>query len=64
MAKLSSHGLAIRERAAVNVQGTVFTSAKSKIVPTIMNLIYRCLLMIVRCDEVENYMFLRDSQLV
>ena len=53
------------ERVAVNMQGTVFTSAKLKIVPTINNLICKLVFtMIVKCDEVENYMFLRDSQLV
>ena len=43
-AKLSSHVLAIRDRAAVNLQGTVFTLAGLKIVPTIKNFICRCLL--------------------
>ena len=51
-----------RERASVNMQ-TVLTLAGLKIVFTIMNLICRCLV-IVRCDAVENYMFIRDSQLV
>ena len=39
--KLSSHVLAIRERAAVNMQGNVFTLAGLKIVPTIKKLICR-----------------------
>ena len=43
-AELSSHVLAIRERAAVNMQGTVFTLARLKIVSTMKNLICRCLL--------------------
>ena len=47
---------------AVNMQGTVFALARLEIVPTIKNFICRCH-MIVR-DAVENYMFLRDSQLV
>ena len=56
--------LSEREREAVNMHGTVFTLARFKIVPTIKNLIVDVLFMIVRCDAVENYMFLRDSQLV
>ena len=63
-AKLCSHVLAIRERAAVNMHGTLITLARLEIVSTIKNLICRCLLMIVRCDTVENYMFLRDSLVV
>ena len=58
------YSLSERERAAVNMQGTVFTLARLKIVPTIKNLSCRYHLMIVRYDAVENYMFLRESQLV
>ena len=36
-AKLSSHILAIGVRAPVNMQGTVFTLARLKIIPTIKN---------------------------
>ena len=44
-AQLSSHVVAIeRDRAAVNMQRTVFTLAGLKIVPTIKNVICRCLL--------------------
>ena len=43
-AKLSSQVLVFRERAAANMQGTVFTLARLKMVPTIKNLICRCLL--------------------
>ena len=50
----------LSEKAAVNMQGTVFTLVGLKIVPTIKNLIY-VFFTIVRCDAVENYMFLRDS---
>ena len=64
-AKLPSYVLCyLRERAAVNRQGTVFTLARLKTVPTIKNTIVNIFFMIVRCDAVENYMFLRDSQLV
>ena len=64
-AKLSSHILAIqREREAVNMQGTVFTLARLKIVLTIKNLFVDVFFMIVRYDAVENYMYHRDSQLV
>ena len=51
------YSLSERERAAVNIQGTVFTLAGLKIVPTIKNLMCRYLLYNVRCDAVENYMF-------
>ena len=51
------------ERVAVNMQA-IFTLAGFKIVPTIKNLICRCFFKIVRCDAVENYMFLRDSLLL
>ena len=54
-AKLSSHVLIIQ--VAVNLQGTVFTLARLKIVSTIKNLIFRH-------GAIENDMFLRDSQLV
>ena len=37
------YSLSERERVAVNMQGTVFTLARLKIVPTIKNLICRCL---------------------
>ena len=44
------------------MQGTVFTLGRLKIVPTIKNLICRCLLCDCEMyDAVENYMFLRDS---
>ena len=54
----------LSERVAVNIQGTVITLARLKIVPPIKNLICSVFFMIVRSDAVENYMFLRDSQLV
>ena len=60
--KLSNYVLPIQEReCGIHMSGTVFTSARLKIVPTIKNLIFRSFFMIVRCDSVENYMFLRDS---
>ena len=43
--------------------GTMFTLARLKIVSTIKNFC-ECHLKIVRCHAVENYKFLRDSQLV
>ena len=49
---------------AVNMQGTGFTLARFKMIPSIMNLIVDVIFMIVRCDVVENYKFLRDSQQV
>ena len=55
------YALSERERAAVNMQGTVFALAGLKIVPTIKNLTCRGL-HYVRCDAVQNYMLCRDSQ--
>ena len=43
------------------MQGTVFTLARLKIIPTIKNLICRRLLYDCTCDAVVNYMFLTDS---
>ena len=56
------YSLSERERAAVNMQGTVYLSK-------IENSFYHqgfvdVFFMIVRCDAVENYMFFKDSQLV
>ena len=61
-AKPSSHVLIMRERAVVDMIGTVFTLVQLKIIPTIRNLICRCLIY-VRCDAVRNCMFFRDSQM-
>ena len=53
--KPSSHVLAIQEMgAAVNMQRTVFTIARLKIVPTLKNLIIDVVFMIVRCDAVRS----------
>ena len=61
-AKLSSHILTIqkRERVAVNMQGTVSTLVRLKIVSSIKNLTVNVFFIIVKCDAIENYMFLRD----
>ena len=50
----------LSEKVVVNMQENVFTLEKLKMIPTIKNLIF----MTVRYDAVENYLFLRDSQLV
>ena len=42
----------------VNMQVTVFTLVRLKIVPTIKNLICRCLLYNLRYDAVDKYIFL------
>ena len=52
------YSLSERERFSLNMQGTMFTSAILKIVPTIKNLICKVFIMIVRCDAFENYVFL------
>ena len=43
----------LSERVAVNIQGIGFTIERLKMIPTIKNLICRCI-MIVRCEAVEN----------
>ena len=48
------HLLSEKERATVSMK-TMFNLERLKIVS---------ILMIVRCDAIENYMFFRDSQLV
>ena len=53
-AKLSSHVLAIQERAAVNMKESLFTLARLKIVLTIKNF-EDAFFMIVRCNAVKNY---------
>ena len=45
---LSSHVLAIRERMAINMQGTVFTLTRLKIVLTIKNL--NCICLLYNCE--------------
>ena len=53
------NSLSERERETINKQGTGFNLARLTIVPTIKNLICRCLIfMIVKYDAVENYMFI------
>ena len=59
-----TYSLFEREKVVINMQGTVINLARLKIVPTIKNLICRCLLYDCEMCAVENYMFLKDSQLV
>ena len=53
-----------RERISVNMLGIVFTLAKLNIIHTIKNMLVDVFFTIVRCDAVENHIFIRNSQLV